>query len=63
MYKDTFIETSIITSKGQATIPKSVREAIGVAPGDKVSFIVRNGTVQIVSASVFALTSAAQLDE
>lgn len=42
MYKDTFIETSKITSKGQATIPKSVREAIGVAPGDKVSFIVRN---------------------
>lgn len=49
-----FIETTRITSKGQATIPKAVREIIGVGPGDKVSFVVCNDTVQIVNASEFA---------
>lgn len=49
-----FIETTKITSKGQATIPKAVREIIGVEPGDKISFVVCNDTVQIVSASEFA---------
>lgn len=29
-----------ITSKGQITIPKSVREHLGVKPGDRVDFVV-----------------------
>lgn len=48
-----FIETTKITSKGQATIPKTVREIIGVEPGDKISFIVYNDTVQVVNANEF----------
>ena len=52
-----FIETTKITSKGQATIPKSVREIIGVKPGDKISFVVCNGIVQIVNANELALSS------
>lgn len=28
-----------LTSKGQATIPKEVREHLGVAPGDKVKCV------------------------
>ena len=63
MIGDAFVETTKITAKGQATIPKSVRETIGVTPGDKVSFVVRNGTVQIVNANDFALTSTERLDE
>lgn len=55
MSDQAFVETTKITSKGQATIPKSVREIIGVEPGDKISFVVRNDTVQIVGASDFAL--------
>lgn len=55
-----FIETTKMTSKGQATIPKSVREIIRVEPGDKISFVVRNNTVQIVNANDFALQSAGQ---
>jgi antitoxin PrlF len=31
-------ETSTITAKGQTTIPKSVRQALGVDYGDKISF-------------------------
>lgn len=51
-----FIETTKITSKGQATIPKTVRKIIGVEPGDKISFVVCNDTVQIVNASEFTKT-------
>ena len=29
---------SAITSKGQATIPKAVREHLGLKPGDRVKF-------------------------
>jgi antitoxin PrlF len=36
-----------ITSKGQVTIPKRVREALGVAPGDSVDFAV-NQAGQVV---------------
>ncbi len=53
MAEHAFIETTKITSKGQATIPKTVREIIGVNPGDKISFVVCNNTVQIVNASEF----------
>lgn len=31
--------TAIITSKGQITIPKSVRERLGVDAGDRVEFV------------------------
>lgn len=33
--------TATITSKGQVTIPKAVREALGVGPGDRVAFRVK----------------------
>ena len=31
---------STITSKGQATIPKAVREHLGLKPGDRIKFFV-----------------------
>lgn len=38
-----------VTSKGQVTIPKSVRERLGVKSGDKVDFRVgEDGTVTVV---------------
>ncbi len=38
-----------VTSKGQVTIPKSVREKLGVKHGDKVDFRVgEDGTVTVV---------------
>jgi AbrB family looped-hinge helix DNA binding protein len=30
--------TATVTSKGQITIPKAVREALGLEPGDRVAF-------------------------
>ena len=31
---------SAITSKGQTTLPKSVREALGVVPGDRLRYVI-----------------------
>jgi antitoxin PrlF len=30
--------TATITSKGQITVPKEIRDHLGVAPGDRLSF-------------------------
>ena len=39
---------STITSKGQTTLPKSVREALGVRPGDRVRYVVSGDEVRIL---------------
>ena len=38
---------SAITSKGQTTLPKAVREALAVRPGDRVRYIVHRDEVRI----------------
>lgn len=38
---------SSLTSKGQVTIPVSIRKALGLKPHDKVAFRMDNGTVRI----------------
>ena len=38
---------SRITTKGQITLPKAVREALGVRPEDRVRYIVLDGEVRI----------------
>ena len=40
---------SAITSKGQATIPKAVRDHLGLKPGDRVKFFIHpDGTVVLL---------------
>jgi antitoxin PrlF len=40
---------SAITAKGQATIPKAIREHLGVKAGDRVKFFVHpNGSVVLL---------------
>ena len=39
-----------ITSKGQTTLPKAVREALGVKPGDRVRYAILDGKVMIMPA-------------
>ncbi|MBM9593903.1 AbrB/MazE/SpoVT family DNA-binding domain-containing protein [Roseitranquillus sediminis] len=39
---------STLTSKGQTTLPKEVREALGLKPGDKLRYFVHGDTVRIV---------------
>ena len=37
-----------VTSKGQVTIPKSVREALGIGPGSDIGFREEDGKVVLV---------------
>jgi antitoxin PrlF len=44
--------TATITSKGQITIPKEVREALGVGTGDRVEFVAEEkGVYKVVAAT------------
>ena len=38
---------STITGKGQTTIPKKIREEMGLNPGDKVRYSIRDGVIQM----------------
>ena len=33
------MQTATLTSKSQITVPKAVREALGLSPGDKIRFV------------------------
>lgn len=37
--------TATLTSRGQTTIPKSIREALQLRPGDRVEFILEDDQV------------------
>lgn len=50
-----FIDSAKVMAKGQVTIPADVRKALGVAEGDRVSFVVDGNNVRLVNAAVFAL--------
>ncbi len=53
-----------VTSKGQVTIPKEVRLALGVEPGDRVSFVLRpDGVVELVARTGSLLDLAGVLGE
>lgn len=49
------MEVSRISSKGQVTIPKAIRERLNVDEGDKLAFIEDNGKIVITKSSVVAL--------
>ena len=42
-------------SKGQVTIPKDIREILGVSCGDRITFIVENGNVRLINSAVYAM--------
>ena len=44
---------SKISSKGQVTIPKEVRETLGVKPGDLVKYEIENGVVSLTRVEPF----------
>jgi antitoxin PrlF len=43
-------ELARLTSKGQITLPKSIRQALGVTTGGKVAFELRDGEVVVTRA-------------
>lgn len=51
----TFVDNAKVMSKGQITIPKDIREVLGVTNGDRVTFIVEGNTVRIINSAVYAM--------
>ena len=39
---------STVTSKGQTTLPKDVRDRLGLAPGDKVRYLIIGDEIRLV---------------
>lgn len=50
-----FVNDAKVMSKGQVTIPKNVREALGIDVGDRVTFIVDGSDIRIMNSAVYAL--------
>ena len=55
MTKTAFVNDARVMSKGQVTIPKNVRAALGIDTGDRVTFIVDGTNVRVVNSAVYAL--------
>ena len=55
MANTAFVNDARVMSKGQVTIPKNVRTALGVESGDRVTFIVEGNNVRVVNSAVYAL--------
>ncbi len=49
------INDAKVMSKGQVTIPKNIRDILGVSTGDRVTFIVEDGVVKVVNSAVYAI--------
>lgn len=63
MTNTVFANDAKVMSKGQVTIPKNVRAALGVECGDRVTFIVDGNNVRVVNSAVYALMRLqAQMD-
>ncbi|WP_418751003.1 AbrB/MazE/SpoVT family DNA-binding domain-containing protein [Frisingicoccus sp.] len=55
MLANTFVDNAKVMAKGQVTIPKDIREILGVTSGDRITFIVEGNTVRIVNSAVYAM--------
>lgn len=55
MITSTFTDNAKVMAKGQITIPKDVRQALGVANGDRVTFIVEGNTVRMMNSAIYAM--------
>lgn len=55
MADSAFVNDARVMSKGQVTIPKNVRAALGIDTGDRVTFIVDGNNVRVVNSAVYAL--------
>ena len=51
-----FIESAKVMAKGQVTVPKSVRDRLGVTSGDRLAFVVDGEEVRVVNSARYAMS-------
>lgn len=52
-----------VTEKGQVTIPKAIRDKLGIVSGSEVAFVERGGTVMLEKQIVGSVGQPATFDE
>lgn len=55
MEVNTYIDNAKVMSKGQITIPKDIKNVLGVTSEDRITFIVEGNTVRIVNSAIYAM--------
>jgi antitoxin PrlF len=50
------VELATVTAKGQVTVPKAVRDALGLQQGDQLSWELEDGSVRVRAVSPLDLT-------
>jgi len=49
------VENAKVMAKGQITLPKDIRDILGVGMGDRVTLICRDNQVVMMNAAVYAM--------
>ena len=55
MSEATIVNDARVMAKGQVTIPKNIRNILGITAGDRVTFVVEDGNVRVVNSAIYAL--------
>ena len=55
MLTNTLVDNAKVMAKGQVTIPKDIREILGISSGDRITFIAEGNVVRIVNSTVYAM--------
>lgn len=54
--KENKVSTAVLTSKGQTTIPKDVRDYLGLRPGDRIEFVLTEDKTVLLKPATRAVT-------
>jgi AbrB family looped-hinge helix DNA binding protein len=57
------VDNAKVMAKGQITLPKDIREALGVETGDRVTLIKQNDQVIMMNSAVYAMKMLQQAME
>ena len=60
MATNAFIDTAKVIAKGKISIPRAVRDVLGVSTGDRATFIVEENSVYLVNSAVYAMYTLQQ---